>query len=125
MAAITWDDVIAIAPKLSTLPTGRQTTILAYVNTRIPAALWGGEDAPVLYEGRINLAAHMGTLAQRAAGGGAAAAGPITRVGEGDVVIDFANLAGGSSSSSLMLTTFGQEFRRLGRTTGARVMGVP
>lgn len=126
MAAITWDDVVAIAAKLSTLPAGRQATILAYVNTQIPVRVWGGEDAPALYEGRINLAAHMGTLAAQGSAGGAGTAGPVTRVTEGDVTVEFAHLASQATSNNLLRTTYGAEFKRLLRTRGrARIMGMP
>lgn len=123
MAAITWDDVVSIAAKLSTLPAGRQATILAYVNTRIPVDVWGGEDAVQLYEGRINLAAHLGTLAAQGSAGGAGVAGPVKRVTEGDVTVEFSDFGLQAGGSSLLRTTFGAEYRRLLRTLGrARIM---
>ena len=121
MAAITWTDVTDLAASLSAVPVARQTAILAYVNTRIPVTLWGGEDSVLLFEGRINLAAHMGSLSLPGAAG--AASGPVTRVEEGDAKVEFASLVSLASASSLDRTSYGSEYRRLGRTTGGRVMG--
>lgn len=119
MAAITWTQVVLLAPELETLPSGAQDLILDYVNQALPVGPWGGESGPKLKLGRIYLAAHMGTLTASGSGG----LGQITEVSEGDVVTKFAEAA--KSGSSLDQTSYGQEFKRLGRTTSARICGVP
>lgn len=127
MAAISWTDVTDLASRLVDVPPARQTKILAYVNNRLPVEAWGGEDSEVLFEGRINLAAYMGTLALQGSGSGSMAAGAVTSVSEGDVTVQFANPGAGIGGSgygvsALDRNQYGQEFRRLARTTGGRLM---
>lgn len=119
MAAITWSQVVLLAPELETLPSGTQDLILDYVNQTLPVGPWGGEDGPKIKLGRIYLAAHMGSLTASGTGG----LGQITEVAEGDVITRFAEAA--KNASSLDQTSYGQEFKRLGRTTSSRICGVP
>lgn len=121
MASIAWTDVLLVADELSVLSTNQQDLILEYVNTVIPADAWGGEDAIKLKLGRIYLAAHLGTLSASGAAGGL---GQVLEIQEGDVRTRFAEAA--KDGSSLEQTGYGQEYKRIARTTAARVMnGVP
>lgn len=119
MAAITWSQVVLIAPELETLPSGAQDLILDYVNQALPVGPWGGEDGPKIKLGRVYLAAHLGTLSASGTGG----LGQILEVSEGDVITRFAEAS--KAGSSLEQTGYGQEFKRLSRKTTARFCGVP
>lgn len=87
MAPITWADVSAIAPEVTSVPVAAQTDILAYVNTELNVTEWGGESSITLRLGRIYLAAHLGvTTAQ-----GGASAGPVVSESAGGLSRSYAN----------------------------------
>lgn len=68
--AITWAQVVLIAPELSTVATATQNLLLVIVDRQIDGEVWGS----YADDGALYLAAHLGTLAN----GGAAGAGPVT-----------------------------------------------
>jgi hypothetical protein len=74
VAAITWADVTAVAPELTSTPAAAQTLFLSIVNgDGLSVSNFGGEEADLLKAARIFLAAHLGTvLKRRGAGGGIA-----------------------------------------------------
>lgn len=118
MAAITWPDVVAIAPELGTLGATAQTMILDHVNTALNVRVFGGEESPKLRLARVLLAAHYGTVAMS---GGAVIAGPVTSESAGGLsrsyATTFATDAFGGPWGS---TTYGQSFAALVRTSRAR-----
>ena len=63
MAALVWDDVVAIAPELAGVAAGAQTAILGYVNESLNVAVFGGEEAHGTRLARSFLAAHLGSVA--------------------------------------------------------------
>lgn len=65
MADVTWDDVEALQVNLSTVSPGAQAMFLAYVNTDINPAAFGGEDSPRYRLARVFLAAHLGEIERR------------------------------------------------------------
>lgn len=131
MAAITWTQVVLIAPELAEVETDAQTLILEYVNEELDPDDWGGESSVRLKRGRIYLAAHCGALALPREEGGLAggASGLVTSVQEGDARVAFSSLAdilaGGGDGDALMLTPYGQEFDRLRASGGFSIGLVP
>lgn len=117
MADITWTQVVAFAPKLSTLDSGAQDTLLAWVNAggnAIDPAAFGGESSPTTTLARIYLAAHAGTMSKQ---GGAGAAGPVVGKMAGGVQVQYATPSGGVVFDSLDGTAFGKMYRMLCRTS--------
>jgi hypothetical protein len=100
---ITWTDVVAIAPELSSVAVAGQTLVLAAVGKQVGAGQWGD----LQKEGQLALAAHMGTLIKRAAG----AVGPVVSQTVGPVSRTYAVIA--SAASSLGSTSWGSEYQRL------------
>jgi len=96
IAAITVDDVLAMAPELNTVTDPAWIDILAYVNVHdltkfnyatvpcVPGLNFGNtsEDGQTARMARIYLAAHMGKMLKL---GGSAAAGPVTGESVGGV----------------------------------------
>lgn len=97
--AITWADVEAVAPELSTAALATQTAILAQVNSELSPSVWGTK----VEIGRAWLAAHLGTLAGIEEGGGVVQSETV-----GAVSRTFAVSSGDYSS-----TAYGNEFQRL------------
>lgn len=88
-----------MASELSTAPVALQTALLATVNRRCPADVWG-DDADT---GRAYLAAHLATLARRKGVGGA-----VTEQHSGPTGQSFQVIAGLFST-----TSYGQIFETL------------
>ncbi len=110
MADITWDDVVLIAPELSTTDSDAQDLILAYVNEALAEAMF---KANALKLARINLAAHMGTGV-----GLGMAAGPVISETEGGLSRTYAAPV---MSSDLASTSYGRNLAFLFRTSKARM----
>lgn len=117
MADITWADVTGIAGELTAVPVSAQTDILAYVNTTLAVAMFGGEDSPKLRMARIYRAAHMATLLTS---GGSVTAGPVTSETVGANSISRSYGAGSGSSSDWDSTPYGRQYAMLVRTSSAR-----
>lgn len=100
--AITWSDVVAIAPELSTFPSGSQIVILLIVDLQIDDDAW----LDLGDVGRRYLAAHLATMSNRAGVGGmviAEALGPMsTQYGLPPGV-----------RGTFAMTSYGIEFERL------------
>lgn len=112
MAAITWADVIALAPEVATIPLGAQTDILAYVNSQLNVVTWGGEDSIQLRLGRIYLAAHLATITVF----GGSGAGPVVSESAGGLSRSYAQ-----ASTSGARTGYQDMFLELLRRTPARL----
>ncbi len=123
MSAITWDDVVALAPLLSTVDEDGQDIILAYVNEALDVRHFGGEAGTKTRLARIYLAAHFGTMSMPGAGG--SAAGPVISESAGGLSITYANMVSGSGSGSLQRTSYGAMFQFLLDTSTARLPVVP
>ncbi len=108
--ALTWDDVVAIAPELCKLQLPTQTAILASVARQVQC---GSEMAEL--GGDVWLAAHLGTLARRR---GEAPFASKDAGGMSAAYVNQLSLAGLYST-----TSYGVEFTRLARTTTA-VLGL-
>ena len=102
--SITWADVTAIAPELSTSPLATQTAILAIVDLQVNALAW----RTLVDVGKSYLAAHLATLAARGASG---AAGAVTSEAVGQLSRGYASPIG--IKGSLGLTSYGCEYARL------------
>ncbi len=118
MASISWSDVTAHAPELSTVSAGAQTDILAHVNVALLVTEFGGEDAPKTKMARIYLAAHLATMAAQGAAG---AAGPVQSESAGGLSRTYAVGAAALAGGDYETTSYGQAFRALARTTPARI----
>lgn len=105
MADITWADVAAFAPNVSTFAAGAQTDVLAYVNTELDSSGFGGDDSPGYRIARIYLAAHFATASQA----GAAIAGTYGVASEsaGGLSISYGGSAFSLSASALGSTPYG------------------
>lgn len=116
MASITWADVLTMAPELSTVSAGGQTSILAYVNGALNVDEFvDGEDGAQLKLARIYLAAHLGTLALPDVSG--ASSSIVTSESAGPLSRSYAQL---STSEAQSLTSYGSFFSELIRRTPAR-----
>ena len=112
MADISWSDVTAIAPEMSTVSSGAQTMILAYVNNVLNVSEFGGESAPTLKLARVYLAAHRG--AASLGGGGA---GPITSESMGGLSRSY---GAGVTTDRLDSSPYGREYLSLVNMSSAR-----
>lgn len=97
--AITWSDVTAIAPELSTVPVATQTAILAIVQRQVDDDAWG-EFAD---DGRRYLAAHLASIRGNE--------GLVTSESLGAMSRSYALPPG--ILGSLALSTYGAEYKRL------------
>lgn len=120
---ITWDDVLLIAPGLSSLEEDSQDAILLHVQRLVAPAKWGD----LLDMGMTFLAAHFGTLVQRstatAGAGSSQAVGPVVSETVGPVARTFAVLTSGSGAggdASLTSTNWGREYVELRRMLPSR-----
>jgi len=109
MADITWANVTAFAPELSTVDEDAQTFILAYVNGDYGIAVseFDGEDGPTTRLVRIYLAAHLGTINGSGAGG---AGGFVTSESAGGLSRSYSTSIG-LSGNDFDLTTYGKTLR--------------
>lgn len=117
MAAITWTDVMALAPELSSVSTDGRTYILAHVNTALNLAEFDGEDGPKTRLARIYLAAHFGAISLAGATG---ASGPVTSESAGGLSRSYGTTTSTSSGSGIERTGYGQLYLQLVRTSPAR-----
>lgn len=116
MADIIWTDVVAVAPELATdVSADFQTMVLAYVNTVVAPAQFGGEDSIIFKLARAYLAAHYASLFVDGSLGGA----QMTSMSEGGVSASFSvDTAGGENA--LSSTTYGDTFLTFVRRSPAR-----
>jgi hypothetical protein len=112
--AISWDDVVAIAPELVTTPVDGQNTILDDVNTQISDAVW--DSAAEADMGRRYLAAHAGTLARLKG------RGPITSESLGPQARSYGSLVA-MATGSLALSAYGAEYERRARLQSCTFTG--
>ncbi len=105
---IVWDDVLAMAPQLSTTTAGAQTDILDYVNELDMSGL--GETDQTTRMARILLAAHWGTIILRAPGG---MAGPVTSESAGALRRSYGLSATPSGEEGFGTTMYGMQYVNL------------
>ncbi len=117
MAAIIWTDVTALAPELTSVSSGAQTDLLAYVNTALKVSVFDDETGPMTRLARIYLAAHYATISQQ---GGAGAAGPVTGESAGGLSRQYASFSPMGSDPLFDVTPYGKAFRGLCRRSSAR-----
>ncbi len=101
---IAWSDVLIVAPELSTLASGTQTAILAYVALQMNVDAWGSN----LDMGLVYLAAHMATMTLRR---GTYGGGAVTGETVGSVSRQYA--APMMVVGPLGSTSYGMEYERL------------
>lgn len=109
MASITWDNVTAFAPELSTVDAAAQTDILAHANAAFYVDAFDGEDGPALKLVRIFYAAHLGTMT-----GTGAAGGVVTSESAGGLSRSYA-VGAGAGFDDLNLTAYGKTVRGMMR----------
>lgn len=105
MSNIVWSAVLGMAPQLTTLTIGAQTDILAFVNELDLSSL--GETEQTTRMARIFLAAHVGTVAVRAAGG---MAGPVTSESAGALRRSYGLSATPSGEEGFGTTMYGMQY---------------
>jgi uncharacterized protein DUF4054 len=101
--SISWDDVSAVAPALSTIPIATQTAILADLPLRMRNAQWGA----MANMGAKYLAAHLAALSLRAANG---PVGPVTEAKVGPVQQQW---AAPLKLTNYSMTPWGLEYERI------------
>lgn len=113
MAVTTREDVIAIAPELSSIAAddGRWAKFIAFAELQMNAAIWGD----LLPVGAAYLVAHMMTASKGQAVAGTF--GPVTSQRVGDISQTFAAPSGGIIGA-FSSTTYGGEYHRLVRIVG-------
>ena len=109
--AITWDDVVAIAPELASVLDTQQTAFLNAVNLQVSDDTWY-EEAD---EGRKYLAAHLATISRKRG------QGPTTAQSAGQISQSFANMM---QFGALGTTSYGLEYQRLLRLLPDAVFGI-
>lgn len=123
MANITWSDVTAVAPELSTTPVAAQALLLLWGNKAIAADVFDGPDGDTTKLARCYLVAHAATLGNQAASaGGSGAAGPVTSESIGDLSRSFGAIGGGGGGSGgdeYQATGYGRLYWMLVRRDGA------
>lgn len=110
--AITWADVEAIAPSLSTVPVGAQAILIAYVEETVDEGAFVGATSYLL--AKAYLAAHYGSLTLSAGTGRAVSSESAGGISRSYVV---PALTGDVGS-----TEYGRAFQSLVRASPARVM---
>ena len=100
--AVTWADVVLIAPELSTSAAGLQTLVLAIVDRQIDDDEW----EQFADDGRLYLAAHIGSIA-----GGGSSPGAVTAETLGPMSRSYGLTA--DVSGSLGSTKYGVMYRYL------------
>lgn len=100
---LVWNDVVALAPELSTVPSGQQTVILAQVVDEISEDKWGGSARAKI--GGQYLAAHLASRIANGAGG----SGHLQSVTVGSVSKTY----GVGKGLALETTRYGTEYARL------------
>ena len=110
---ITWGDVEAIAPELSSVANATQSAILAIVGRQVAAEQWGD----LVDDGQKYLAAHIGTLSRRSG------AGPVTGEQLGQMSRQYASTF--LLKSLLGQTSYGLEYLRMIRLLPTSIGVVP
>lgn len=98
--ALTWAEVILVAPELAGLSVNTQNAILANVARQVNATAWGDK----ANDGMVYLAAHLGTLTKRKG------AGPVTMEKLGAMERGYGMIPG---HDALALTAYGVEYERM------------
>lgn len=109
MAAITWNDVVAVAAELAAVPPPSQAIWLDLANAWFAAAVFGGEDDPRLKAARALLAAHFAAPMIYATADGSPTAGPVTSESTGGISRSYAT--GASLPSDWNTTSYGQRLQ--------------
>jgi hypothetical protein len=105
--AITWADVEAVAPDLSSVATAAQTLILEHVNTALKESLFSDERLKLA---RTYLAAHHGEVVRRK---GIGIGGPMTMEAAGGITRQFAAFSPTGSHPLFDATPYGKIYRSL------------
>jgi hypothetical protein len=111
--AITWSNVVNIAPETAALPVGAQSQILTTVARELNPDSWGSR----LGDGSAYLAAHMATLALRQG------SGPTSSEQLGPMATTFVNLI--QIHGTLGTTAYGVEYLRMVRLLPSALGLVP
>lgn len=106
--SITWADVEAVAPELSSTPIATQTAVLASLPLRMSEDVWGNK----LDLGAALLAAHLATVSRRRGAGGA-----LQSQSAGQVSRAFAQAL--SNPGNFGATSYGVEYEALLLTLSA------
>lgn len=114
--AITWADVLAIAPDLSGVGATTQVAIVTDVNAQVVEGQFPSVAAAD--RARKYLAAHLATVSKD---GGRGAGGPVQSESMGGVSRSYAVFSPAGADPSLDATAYGKEYRRLLRQLVTRV----
>jgi hypothetical protein len=106
----TWQDVVNVAPELSTVPEPSQTAFLAMAALEVPAYQWGKR----ILDGQRYLAAHLATISRKRG------EGPTTDKSVGQISQGFADMM---ANGPLGTTIYGVEYERLVRILPNVAMG--
>lgn len=118
MPPITWDDVVAVAADLTSVPVAAQNFYLALAEEKVNPAAFGGETSVVYKMARIYYAAHFAAM-DLVNGDASSQPYPISSKSEGGVSISYSVGTGGSTTESMMgETTYGRSFLALVRQSG-------
>lgn len=123
MSAITWPNVLEIAPDaaataaLSAVPVPLQTHVLAHVNgSGLDPDIFDGEAGTDTGRARRYLAAHIATVLTLNINGASGASGPLASETEGDISRSYVNiLALAGMTSELDRTVYGSLFKLMAR----------
>src|SRR6187551_3502350 len=97
--SVTWAQVQEIAPELTTtlVPVATQTVLLAMVDRQIDDEAW----LDLADDGRLYLAAHLGTVYVTTSGGGAASVGSVQSETVGPMSRTYVSSTTSSTTSSV------------------------
>lgn len=113
--ALTWADVVLVAPDLASLGSSAQTAILADVADQMNVAAWGSQERAD--RAGAYLAAHIAVAGGYTGLGASAATGAVASQTAGPYSITYASSSGSDgASSSLGSTRWGQEYMRRVKT---------
>lgn len=102
MAAVLWQDVVALQANLSTVPAAAQMILLAYVNEELAPEAFGGESSARYHLARVYLAAHFGELSRR---NGAQDVSSET-ISRSSITLSY----GGTTDDGLAQTSWGRQY---------------
>lgn len=120
---ITWSDVIAFAPQLTSLSTTAHAVIVAFANASFSPDLFGGEGSPTLRMARLCMAAHLAsTFPAKDAGTGAVDALVASEsVGGVSRSYTYTTSASVTGDASLQSSSFGRMIVTILQSSPARV----